>query len=113
MVSSLQCIGPKRRLVVAPGDLVPDLVGYRVRPVGYTGDGLGERGTFGVGEVGRLPLGRHGEEALVCFACLLKEAAVTVNADAAAIDLARAQLDKADRRRGNVTDRRIVTAPTK
>jgi hypothetical protein len=39
-----------------PGGLVPDLVRYRVRPVGQPGDGLGERqrGAFGVGEARRI-----------------------------------------------------------
>src|SRR5207302_3253326 len=65
------------------------------------GDGLSERegGTFSVGEVGSLPPGRHGEEALVCFACLLGAACARVNTEATAIDLARAQVDKFKRRR--------------
>ena len=88
-------------LVVVPSGLLPDLVWDRVRLIGYTGDGLGERqgGAFGVGEVGGIPPGRHDEEALVCFACLFEEATMLVNAGATAIDLARAQLDKADRPR--------------
>ena len=92
-------------LVVVPGGLVRDLVWDRVGPVGKAGDGLGERegGTFGVGEVGCLPPGRHGEEALVCFACLLGAACARVNAEAAAIDLARAQVDKLKRRRRHAT----------
>jgi hypothetical protein len=42
--------GCKRRLVVVPGGLVPDVVRYRVRPITETGGGLGERqsGAFGV-----------------------------------------------------------------
>jgi hypothetical protein len=81
-----------------PGDLVWD----RVCLIGYTGDGLGQRqgGAFGVGKVGGIPPGHPGEEALVCFARLPEEATVLVNAGATAIDLARAQLDKADRRDG-------------
>jgi hypothetical protein len=39
------------------------------------------------------------EEALVCFVCLPGVASVHVNAADAAIDPARAQMDKADRRR--------------
>src|SRR5438477_11115488 len=86
-------------LVVVPAGLVPDRVWDRVGPIGETGGSLGERegGTFGVGEVGCLPPGRHGEEALVCFACLLGAACARVNAEAAAIDLARAQVDKLKR----------------
>ena len=41
-----------------------------------------EGGAFGVGELGCLPPGRHCEEPLVCFASLLEEASVTVNARA-------------------------------
>src|SRR6266446_10692961 len=83
-------------LVVVPGGLAPDRVWDRVGPVGKPGDGLGERegGTFGVGEVGCLAPGRHGEEALVCFACLPGAARARVNAEATAIDLAGAQVDK-------------------
>ena len=87
-------------LVVVPGGLVPDLVGYRVGPVGQPGDGLGERqrGAFGVGEVRRLPPGRYGEEPLVGFAGLPGAAGVHVDADAAAVDLAGAQVHELDRR---------------
>src|SRR5207245_8454550 len=65
--------GRQRRLVVVPGGLVPDVVWYRVRPVVEPGDSLREcqSGALGIGEVGRLPPGRHGEEALVGFAGLL------------------------------------------
>jgi hypothetical protein len=85
-------------LFVVPGGLVIDLVWDRVCPIGYTGDGLGQRqgGAFGKGSVGGIPPGHHGEEALVCFARLPKEATVLFNPGATAIDLARAQLDKAD-----------------
>ena len=84
--------GRESLLVVVLGGLVPDRVWDRVGPVGKPGDGLGERegGTFGVSEVGCLPPGRHGEEALVCFACLLGAACARVHAEATAIDLARA-----------------------
>src|SRR5258707_3446056 len=93
--------GREPLLCVVPAGLVPDLVGDRVRPIGETGGSLGERegGTFGVGEVGCLPPGRHCEEALVCFACLPGATCARVNAEAAAIDLARAQVDKLKRRR--------------
>jgi hypothetical protein len=86
-------------LVVVPSGLVPDRVGDRVRLIGYTGDSLGERqcGTFGGGPVGGIPPGGHGEEALVGFARLLEEATMLVNAGTTAVDLARAQLDKANR----------------
>src|SRR6266487_5164966 len=92
--------GRESLLVVVLAGLAPDLVGNRVRPIGETGGSLGERegGTFGVGEVGCLPPGRHGEEALVCFACLPGAACTRVNAVATAIDLARTQVDKLKRR---------------
>ena len=46
--------GRQPLLVVVPDGLVPDRVGDRVRLIGYTGDGLGERegGAFGVAEGG-------------------------------------------------------------
>src|SRR5258706_16019357 len=74
--------GPERLLVVVPGDFVPDLVRHRVRPVAEPGGSLGERqcGAFFVREVGRLAPGRHGEEPLVCFACLLGVASMHVDA---------------------------------
>src|SRR5258708_32163393 len=48
-----QC--PKRLLIVVPGGLVPDLVGYGVCPIAQPGDTLRECkcGSFGVCEVGR------------------------------------------------------------
>src|SRR5437867_2267514 len=57
--------------------------------------GLSERqgGALGLGEPGRIPPGGHREEALVRFAFLLEVAGVHVDADAAAMDLARPQLD--------------------
>src|SRR5207253_3911316 len=54
-------------LVVVTGRGVPDLVGHRVGPVAEPGDRLGERqrGPFGLGVVGGLPPGGHGENPLV------------------------------------------------
>jgi len=48
--------GGQRRLVVMPGGLIPDLVGYRVHPVAAPGDGFGDRQrrALGVGEVRRI-----------------------------------------------------------
>ena len=84
--------GSQSLLVVVADGLVVDLVWDGVGPIGKPGDGLGEceGGTFGVGEVGCLPPGRHSEEALVRFACLLSATCARVNAEATAIDLARA-----------------------
>src|SRR5690242_10689701 len=92
--------GRKSLLVVMPGGLVPDVVWDRVRPVGQSGDGLGEceGGSFGLCEVGRLSPGCHGEEALVCFAGLLRTACARVNTEATAIDLTRAQVNQLKRR---------------
>ena len=74
-------------------------VRHRVLPVAEPSDRLGEgqRGAPGIGEVGRIAPGRHGEEALVRFACLPEDARVHVDADAAAVDLARSHLHEADR----------------
>jgi hypothetical protein len=87
--------GRESLLVVVPGGLLPDLVWDRVGLVSKPGNGKGSRegGTFGVGEVGCLPPGGHGEEALVCFACPLGAACARINAQATAIKLARAQVD--------------------
>src|SRR5439155_26862008 len=65
--------GRKRRLVVVPRRLVPDLVGHRVRPLAEPRGGLGERlgGAFGIGEKGGIRTGRHCEEPRVGLAGLL------------------------------------------
>jgi len=55
-------------------------------------------GALGVAETRRLPPGRHREETLVCVLGLF-EAKCHINADAAAIDLACAQVDKCERPR--------------
>jgi drug/metabolite transporter (DMT)-like permease len=59
--------GREATLIVVPGGLVPDVVGHRVRPVAEPGHrlGQGQRGPLGVGEVRRLPPGRHREQPLV------------------------------------------------
>src|ERR1700730_3032462 len=91
----------QRRLLVMTCGLVPDVVGNRIRPVAEPGNGLGERqrGAFGVGKIGRFSPGRHREEAIVCFTHLLGFTSATVNAEAAAIDLANAQVNKSERLR--------------
>src|SRR5271166_177987 len=83
-------------LVVVVSRLVPDLVWYRVRPVAEASGGLGQGqgGALSVGEVGRLPPRRHREQPLIGLASLLRLLGAHVNAGAAAIDLAGAQVDK-------------------
>src|SRR5207244_10240908 len=53
------------------------------------------------GEVRRVPPRRDGEQALARLAALPEIAGVHVDTDAAPVDLTRAQLDEADRRRGD------------
>ena len=74
--------------------LVPDRVRHRVLAVGEACDrlGQGQRGALGVGEIGRLAPGRHGKQALVGFAQLAGGLGMHVDADAATIDLAGAQV---------------------
>jgi hypothetical protein len=68
-----------------------------------TGYGLGqrERGALGVGEVRRLSPCCDRVDALVGLARCLELAGVHVDADAAAIDLARPQLEQVAHRRGH------------
>src|SRR6266700_65841 len=93
--------GRESLFVVIAGGLFPDRVGHGVRLITEAGDGLGERkgGAFSMGEVGRLSPGRYSKEPLVCFACLLSVACSEVNAEATAIDLARAQVGQLKGRR--------------
>jgi len=85
------------RLVVVAGRLVPYLVGYRVGPVAEPGDGLGEgqRGPFGVGEERRVPPGDQREQPLVGLA-VFPGLGRGADADAAAVDLAGAQVDQVE-----------------
>jgi hypothetical protein len=55
---------------------------------------------FGRREVRRVAPGRDGEEALVGLAQLPCDSRVAVDADAAAVDLARAQAEELDETRG-------------
>lgn len=90
-------------LVVVSGGLFPDRIGDRVRLIGYTGDGLGERegGVFGLGKAGSMPPGGHSEDPLVSFARRLENASVLLDAEAATIDLAHAQLHQVNRPPGH------------
>jgi hypothetical protein len=74
-----------------------------VRAATTAGCGLGqrERGARGVGEVRRLSPCCDRVDALVGLARCLELAGVHVDADAAAIDLARPQFEQVARRRGH------------
>jgi hypothetical protein len=50
--------------------------------------------TLRFAEEGRLAPGSDGEQALVCLARILERARVHVDAEAAAVDLARAEMDE-------------------
>src|SRR5215212_9698080 len=91
--------GSKPSLIVVPCGLAPDLVRHRIRPVAKARGCLSERqrGALGIGEVGRLPPGRHREDAFVGLAHLLGAACARVNAGAAAVDLTRPQVDEIQR----------------
>ena len=82
-----------------PGRLVPELVGDRVGPVAQPRDRLGERerSALSLAEIGRVPPGRHREEALVGLARLLRLARSAVDTEAAAVDLARTQVNQLER----------------
>jgi hypothetical protein len=73
-----------------------DLVRHRIGAIVEPGHRLGERegGAFGVGEIRRVAPRRDREQALVGFAGLFGKARMTVDTDAAAIDLARTQVDQ-------------------
>jgi len=88
-------------LVVVPGGFVPDLIGYRsaLSLMRVTASVQRQRRTLGIGEVGRIPPGRHCEEPLVCFAEFPRNAKVLDGTDAAPIDLACAQIDQFERLR--------------
>ncbi len=76
------------------GGLVPDRIRHRVLAIGKARDGFGQRqrGALGVGEIGRVAPGRDGEQALVGLAQLAGDLRMHVDTDAAAIDLAGAQV---------------------
>jgi hypothetical protein len=90
------------------GRLVPDLVRHRVGPVGEPGHGLGQgqRRPLGLVEVGRLPPGCDREQPLVGLALLLGVLRAGIDAEAAAVDLARPQVDEVERPRGNAVQLR-------
>src|SRR6266581_6193089 len=92
-------------LVIMACHLLPDLIRYRVGPITEPRHRFGEsqRSALGVREIGRVSPGCYGEQTFVCFSLFLERAAVHVNANAAAIDLARPQLDQTDRRRRNAS----------
>jgi hypothetical protein len=85
-------------LGVVTRGLVPDFVRHGIRPVAEAGHGFGERqrSAFGVTEVERIASGCDGEEALAGVR-FLPEAKGQVNANAAAVDLAGAEVNKTER----------------
>src|SRR5262245_35516465 len=91
----------QRLLVVVPRRFVPDRVGDALAPIGNPRERLGERQRrpLGIVEVRRIPPRRDREEPLVRFAVLPGQLLVHVQADAAAVDLARAQVHEAERLR--------------
>ena len=90
-------------LIVVLRGCLPDLVGYGVRPVADVRNRLGERqgSAFFIGEAGVIPPGGNSENAIVRFACLFQIAAMHVNADTTAIDMAGAQLNQLERPGGH------------
>jgi hypothetical protein len=81
------------------GRFVPDRVGHGIGAVGHAPHafGQGQRRALGIGEVRRVAPCGHGEQALVGLAGALHHARVHVAADAAAVDLAGAQVDQVAR----------------
>src|SRR5215213_3358030 len=92
-------------LVIVPGGLVPDFIRHGIRPIAEPGCRLSkrQRGPLSVGEVGRLTPGCYREEALVCLAEFSGNARMLDGADAAAVDLARPQIDQLKRLWWNAT----------
>src|SRR5579859_129489 len=86
------------RLVVVADGLVPDLIRHGVGAIAQPRRRLcqRERGALGVGVVRRLAPGADGEDALVLLAELLERARVHVDAHAAPVDLAGAQVGQLD-----------------
>src|SRR5207249_2860099 len=93
----------KRGLVVVPSGFIPNLVRQGIGAIAEARQGLRERqrGAFSVAEVWSIAPGGHCEEALIRLAVFLELPGMHVHTYAAAIDLARAQFDKAQRPRGN------------
>src|SRR5262249_2900716 len=91
----------KRLLIVVAGSFVSNLIGHPGRPVAKPRDGPGgrPRGPLRVGGKRGIPPSPPGKEALVGFACLFGVARARVNACAAAIDLARTQMNESKRLR--------------
>jgi len=87
-----------------PRSLVPHVVRDRVRAVGDARDRLRERqsGPLGVREVRDIAPRGDRVDARIGLARELELARVDVDADAAAVDLARPQLDEIQRRLGDV-----------
>src|SRR5215470_13969338 len=78
-----------------PGCFLPDFIRHCVGTIADSGDGFAERqrGTFGVGEIRRVLPGGNTEQTFDGFA-RLPEAISHIDAHAAAVDLARPQVDE-------------------
>jgi hypothetical protein len=76
------------------------VVRHRIGPVGDPGEGLGqgERGALGVGEERRVAPSRHGVDPFVALTGLAQVARVHVDAHAAPVDLAGAQVRQLESR---------------
>jgi hypothetical protein len=77
-----------------PAHLAPQRIRHGIAPVGQPGQRLGQlqRGALGLVEKGRFAPGGDGEDMFVRHAGLLQFLGVHVDTDAAAIDLAGAQM---------------------
>src|SRR4029453_15441457 len=83
--------------------LVPNFLWYWIRPVAKPRHRFGkrQRGAFGLAKIGRLAPRGYRKETIVCLARLLKLPRAHINAEATAIDLAGAQMDKIERALGH------------
>src|SRR5689334_12275525 len=91
----------KRLLVVVFGGLIPDRVRHWVRAIGEARDRFAQRecGAFRVIEIRHLAPGRNTEQPLVGFAGFPGVLHAAIDAEAAAVDLARAQMNESQRLR--------------
>ncbi len=93
-ISADECL-----FVIVSGGLGPDVVGHTVAPLADPRHRLGERqgGALGLAEMRHVAPGGDGVEPRIGLLLLHRERGL--DADAAAVDLAGAQIDEVDRRR--------------